>query len=476
MTAIESQQLIFNSILDCLAAGQDRYKELFIFMLNKIDNLNELFSEEELFLKIGQLATPKIKIDIFESFLTKINNLEKILKITSHSSGNNILHILLKNKIEFPIIQLFLKKSDTDVLNHQNKQGDTPLHFAVKYTKKLVVVEGLLKNSVSLSIQNKDKNTPLHYAVMLLTHNREFDPFVLEQQLLIFNRLSLSNNNISLQLKNKQGNTVLHQMIADIDHYRGVINTQEEFTFEDLLKSFKTRKSEFKRIVEFFRCLYPNAIQTITTKIKNSGVNLKEKNDLNLTAFQLSFIKKHFSATKALFAVNDSFTESELTQNQFSNIALKLVKNATSENLESLKIFILAGGHIALTNTQLGHTILKHALVEQLNIELTDLLVTKGGARILENGDCTDIWKSLFFKLSQSTDNHFKVSTIQVLFHIGVNYTRKDHYGRNAEDLAKLYHIKDEFNQARKQFETYALTQVKRRPTAPQIEQNYYFN
>ena len=89
MTPTEAQKLIFNSVFDCLASGQDRYKDLLFYMLDNIENLNELFSEKEIFLKVCQLANVKIKFDIFEKFLGKIKNSTKIFKFESHSTGNN---------------------------------------------------------------------------------------------------------------------------------------------------------------------------------------------------------------------------------------------------------------------------------------------------------------------------------------------------------------------------------------------------
>lgn len=472
MTPLESQKLVFNSVLDCIVAGQERYIELFFYMLDHINYVNDLFSEEEIFLQLCQFSKSKTRIDVFEKFLSKIIDSKNIFKLEENTSGNNILHLLLKNKAETKIIQLFLNyiQDDAYILNYQNKQGDTPLHFAVKYTKDFATVSALLKYKVALNIANKDKNTSLHYSVMLLTHNREFCPEIIEQQTLIFDKLISACNKETLKLKNKHGNTIIHQMIADIDSYRGIINSKDAFTFEELLRSFKTRKTDFKHIIEFFRSLYPNAIQNIATKIKNMGLDLKEKNNLNFSAFQLAFIKKHFSAIKALFSLDVRFSNDEL--NALSSVITSFVKNANTENLESLKIFILSDGDKILRNTQLGHTVLKHALYEQLSVEFIDLLVTKAGACILENGDSNEIWKTMFFNLKQNTDGNFKVNALQVLFHIGVNYTRRDSYGRNAEDLAKYYHMQEEFEQARKQYETFALTQITRQAkNTPQLEQ-----
>jgi ankyrin repeat protein len=479
MSPFYKQKMIFNSVFDCLVAGQDRYKELFFLMLEKIENIKELFSEEELFAKIAQLAGSKVQIDVYENFLNKIEDLPKIMKMEIQITGNNIIHLLLKQKVDAAILKLFTDaiQGDLSVLNHKNKQGDTPLHFAVKYARKLNVLEVLLKYKISVPVQNRDKNTPLHYAVLLLSHNRDFDDYVLEQQILIFHRLCTLYDRESLSLKNKYGYTVGHLLIADIDFYRGVAQNYSGFSYEDLMDTFQNKKSESKRIQDFFRKTYPDAVQNIISKLFQFGLNLKEQSDLKYTAFQLAFIKRHFPAIKALYSVGDTFTENDLFENDFAQVALTLAKKEKPQRQESLKIFVQAGGHRALEGTQLGHDVLKQVLVEQLNIDLTDLLMTKAGARILDKDDSNEIWKTLFFKLSHTSDSHFKISTLQILFHIGINYTKKDGYGRNAEELAKLYHIHNEFVQARTQFETYALTQMTRqsKSAAPLYEQDRFF-
>ncbi|MES2614131.1 MAG: ankyrin repeat domain-containing protein [Bdellovibrionota bacterium] len=456
MTPQEAQKLVFNSIFDCLTGGQEKYRDVFFYTLEKIMSLNEHFSDEELFLKITQLASSKVEIDVFKSFLNKIQNPKKILKTRSLNTGNNILHIILKNKVDNAIIKICLDliEGDPIILNQPNKQGDTPLHFAVKYARKLSTVDLLLKHNISLYSANRDKNTPFHYSVMLLTHNREFDLSVFEQQMLIFSRFCSIYKKNSLHSKNKYGNTVLHQMVTDIDFYQGVTGS--------------------KKIYEFFHSVYPIAIQNMTTKLKNIGVNLREKNNLNATAFQLAFMKKHFFVIKSLYDIGSTITKQDLCQNNFEEIVLELIQDSSQERFECIKVFVLAGGHVALKNTQLGHAVLKYALIDHLNIELTDLLITKAGARILENGDGNEIWKSLFFKLNHTSDFHFKVNTLKILFHIGVDYTSKDIYGREAEDLAKLYHMHDEFMQAKQQFEVYSLTQEKMPIRSATLQQYFY--
>lgn len=85
------------------------------------------------------------------------------------------------------------------LINHQNNDGDTPLHIAIRVGKEFAVKE-LVELKADLLLQNKKGNTPLHEAV--LSENRDNTALLLKEleQVPGFKR----------NLENNDGDTVLH--------------------------------------------------------------------------------------------------------------------------------------------------------------------------------------------------------------------------------------------------------------------------
>lgn len=68
-------------------------------------------------------------------------------------------------------------------MNLKNKDGDAPLHVAVKEGRRQIV-QDLIDNFADINLQNKIKNTPLHVALVL--GNFQFDFLSNRISLIIF--------------------------------------------------------------------------------------------------------------------------------------------------------------------------------------------------------------------------------------------------------------------------------------------------
>ncbi len=105
---------------------------------------------------------------IINSNFTLITTLIKYgANVNLPDKGNNFpLHYVFyyKNCDFYNIFKLLLD-SGADP-NVQNKQGETPLHLAIKYGC-IKIAQILLKYGANPDIQNRDGNTPLHLAVKL---------------------------------------------------------------------------------------------------------------------------------------------------------------------------------------------------------------------------------------------------------------------------------------------------------------------
>ena len=146
--------------------------------------------------------------------------------IHSSTSENTPLHIAAKYGQEEIIVQL----SNKCDLNATNKEGDTPLHIAVRQSETAAISKLLAHQVCNLNIQNKEGDTPLHIAVrqgktaaisQLLAHqvchlniqNKEGDTplhiAVRQSETATISQL-LAHQVCDLNIQNKEGDTPLH--------------------------------------------------------------------------------------------------------------------------------------------------------------------------------------------------------------------------------------------------------------------------
>ena len=433
MTTEKNWKLLFQSVFYCFVSGQERYSGLVCSMLEQMESLNKFYSDEEIFDQFSQLAKDNIGFNIVENYLKKINNHLKIFSMEENIHGNNLLQIFLKNKVEDDIFSLLLNYSENNlqIINHSNKSGDTPLHFAIKYSKKLSIVENLVQHGAKISSQNKEKNTPLHLSALILSYNRVLNPSILDEQKKIFSFLISKSSADEIRIKNSNGNTILHQIILDKECSLG--------------KTIPLTS-------------YSEAIQSLVEKLSKYPALLGIKNDLNMTAFEIAFLNQNYAAIRALYSIGDHFFDSSLSRKEFANAILNYLKNITQEKQDCFKIFLISGGDKILKNTQLGHKMLKYVLTNNFEFDIIDILINDGGAKILDNGDAPEIWKSVFFQLSHNNNSQDKIKSVKVLLHIGLQIDKQDSFKRSALELAKLYHLTEEFRAAKEEFDTYKQT------------------
>ncbi|RTL05978.1 hypothetical protein EKK58_07130 [Candidatus Dependentiae bacterium] len=100
--------------------------------------------------------------DEIVNFLLTCKNLDVTAKnITDDTAA---MYALYKNKIDaFKKIIAYDKK----VINIPNHDGQTPLHYLIKFRENIApLAYFLIEHGANLNIKDKDGNTPLHYAVM----------------------------------------------------------------------------------------------------------------------------------------------------------------------------------------------------------------------------------------------------------------------------------------------------------------------
>lgn len=82
---------------------------------------------------------------------------------TEDLSGNNMLHLAIKNKNASICHYLVINSIN---INKQNRSGNTPLHFSILYNQ-LGIFKFLIKSQANLNIYNEDLETPIMLAMRL---------------------------------------------------------------------------------------------------------------------------------------------------------------------------------------------------------------------------------------------------------------------------------------------------------------------
>ncbi len=87
-----------------------------------------------------------------------LDHYPNLAKINSDKTGNNIVHLSVDIG-NLNILELVLQKVDTDIINHKNNRGYTPLHLAV-LENDLDAVKLLTQYNANLRIMDKTSRTP----------------------------------------------------------------------------------------------------------------------------------------------------------------------------------------------------------------------------------------------------------------------------------------------------------------------------
>jgi ankyrin repeat protein len=102
---------------------------------------------------------------IFNRDIEAISNLpddDRHLVNEKNKDGDTPLHLAMRGKGNKKIVRLLLKYQCIDI-NAQSKDGDTPLHLAMRGKGNKKIVELLLEyQGIEINVKNKAGDTPLH--------------------------------------------------------------------------------------------------------------------------------------------------------------------------------------------------------------------------------------------------------------------------------------------------------------------------
>jgi ankyrin repeat protein len=86
------------------------------------------------------------------------------------SNGNTMLHEVLQHEHSYfaeETLKNLTKHFDIETINHQNSDGDTPLHCAIRNQIKFEILRFVINKGALLTIRNKNNVTPLELAHQL---------------------------------------------------------------------------------------------------------------------------------------------------------------------------------------------------------------------------------------------------------------------------------------------------------------------
>lgn len=124
---------------------------------------------------------------------------------TTDSQGHNLLHVACyEGNLEFAK-ELIL--SEFDLIYQVDKNGNTPLHLAIRAEKpNFELIKLLLKHGSDTSLKNNNGNTPLHIAIMARNSTREIIQLLIEKTPDLCDRNNHGKTPLHLTLLNSNKN------------------------------------------------------------------------------------------------------------------------------------------------------------------------------------------------------------------------------------------------------------------------------
>ncbi|KAK4880295.1 hypothetical protein RN001_008441 [Aquatica leii] len=207
------------------------------------------------------------------------------LSVVDSATGNSCLHYLVK-EIEDEIISDVVAKGAN--INVQNNNGDTPLHFAIKYgypcTLQLLLALGADANIGDYA----NGSTPLHWAVAMRKTN--------SVQLLL-------ENGADANKENNEGETPIARA--------------RRLGFNNIVQTMTVQDDNYQKYKMLWNAVKKGEIFTVT-KLLTEDVEIDKKNDEGQTLLMLALDNGHLGVAKYLIARGASI---HLTNNRgFSSL------------------------------------------------------------------------------------------------------------------------------------------------------------
>jgi ankyrin repeat protein len=163
----------------------------------------------------------------------------KILTLSDDSGWNLLMLASSAGRIE--VVRYLLSSVDSDV-NHKNKNGQTPLHYAASKNHP-AIVKLLLENNADINAQDNLRATPLHRA----SSQGHIDVV----------RILCGNPKIRIDIQDNEGNTALHLAVEDQNDSLAIFLAKSGANVKMENKAEKTplqlcKDAELKRKLEQF--------------------------------------------------------------------------------------------------------------------------------------------------------------------------------------------------------------------------------